>query len=299
MSRTLWFTARQALLIGLAALAYFGVRGVNESDLAEASENAGDVLAFERWFGIDIELGLQELVLSSGFMIDLANWIYIWAHWPLIAFTLVWLAMTRRDEFYELRNAMFISGAIGLFIFASYAVAPPRLFAAEYVDTVTQHSTSYRVLQPPSLVNRYAAVPSLHFGWNLLVGLTWRRVGSSWFSSAAAVVMAIAMAFAVVATANHWTFDVIAGAVVALTGLVLEKLRRDVVRRMNTTAAPSRPRDEVGERSPGAPGLVLRRSQAGPGRQLVGGVTDEDADEPGSRSPASKVTFGPVTESKC
>lgn len=282
MSRTLRFTVRQAVLIGLAALAYFGVRGVNESGLAQATENAADVLAFERWAGIDIELGLQDVVLSSDFLINLANWIYIWAHWPLIAVTLIWLAMTRRDEFYELRNAMFISGAVGLFIFASYAVAPPRLFAVEYIDTVTEHSTSYRVLQPPALVNKYAAVPSLHFGWNLLVGLTWRKVGSSRFSTAAAVVMPISMAFAVVATGNHWTFDVLAGAVVALTGLVLEKVRREVVPRLNDGTPRSRHRNEVGDDSTGRP-----RS-----------VADDGRTSGGRASPTSKVTFGPATETK-
>lgn len=121
---------------------------------------------------------------------------------------------------------MFISGGIGLIIFALYAVTPPRLLAPEYVDTVTLRSISYRVLQPPSLVNKYAAVPSLHFGWNLLVGLAWRTVGTSRLLTGASVVMPLAMGFAVVATANHWTFDVIAGAAVALSGLALERLRQ-------------------------------------------------------------------------
>ena len=36
---------------------------------------------------------------------------------------------------------------------------------------MTELSRSYRVLQPPALVNKFAAMPSLHVGWNLLVGI--------------------------------------------------------------------------------------------------------------------------------
>lgn len=222
MRRTIWFITHQTVLVGLAVLAYFGVRGLTESNVESANSHAEQILRFEKLLGIDIELGLQQIVHSNDAIIDIANWIYIWAHWPLVIATLVYLAIARRPDFYELRNAMFISGAIGLVIFFLYAVAPPRLFDPVYIDTVTQRSVSYRVLQPPGLVNKYAAVPSLHFGWNLLVGMSWRKLPFSQMRVAGAL-MPLAMAFAVVATANHWTFDVFAGAAVALTGLALER----------------------------------------------------------------------------
>ena len=226
MASRILFVLRQFVLIGLAALAYFGVRGLTEADVARADRNAGRVLDVEKLVHIDVEYGLQSQLLDNERLVDLANWIYIWGHWPVVAATLVWLAITRRNDFYDLRNAMFISGAIGLVIYASFAVTPPRLFGLEYVDTVTDRSLAYRVLQPPSLVNKFAAVPSLHFGWNLLVGLSWRRASETFVAKVGSVAMPIAMAFAVVATANHWTFDVLAGAVVALTGLALERQRQ-------------------------------------------------------------------------
>jgi membrane-associated phospholipid phosphatase len=89
----------------------------------------------------------------------------------------------------------------------------------EVVDTITERSTSYRTLQPPGLINKYAALPSLHFGWNLLVGIVLWRVTRSRAIRAFAVVMPVAMAFAVVATGNHYVVDVLAGGVVALAGL--------------------------------------------------------------------------------
>ncbi len=219
------FIGRQVVLITLAILAYFSVRGVTEGGFIEAHNNAARVLRLEKLIGIDIELELQGLIADHDWVVTLANWIYIWGHWPVIIATLTWLAVRHRPDFYELRNALFISGGIGLLIFVSFAVAPPRLFAAEYMDTVTMRSESYRVLQPPGLVNKYAAVPSLHFGWNLLVGVIWAKRSKHTITLVAAIIMPMAMAFAVVATANHWVLDIIIGGLVALTGLSVERFR--------------------------------------------------------------------------
>ena len=222
MARSLLFGARQGVLILMAALAYFGVRGLTEGDPTSAHRNAGRLLELEQRLGLDFELPLQQLVSNSEALLTFANWIYIWGHWPVVIATLVWLAAHDRENYYILRNAMFISGAIGLVIFAAWAVAPPRLFGAEYVDTVTIRSVSYRLLQPPALINKYAAVPSLHFGWNLLVGVAWAKTATKPFMKTAAVVMPMAMGFAVVATANHWVADVIIGGAVAMAGLLLQ-----------------------------------------------------------------------------
>jgi membrane-associated phospholipid phosphatase len=220
------FSRQLALVVG-AALAYFGVRGVTEGEVEQARRHAADLLALERSIGIDVETALQRAVLDHEWLLTTANWVYIWFHWPLLTITLVWLLVAHRDRYVELRNAIFASGAIGLLIYVSLPMAPPRLFSAEFVDTVTQHSHSYRVLQPPGLVNKYAAMPSLHVGWNLLAGIAWwhaGRVGGkrrSW--SIAAVAMPIAMAWATVATGNHWVLDAIVGSLVALAGLAVAR----------------------------------------------------------------------------
>ena len=77
----------------------------------------------------------------------------------------------RHDRYLLLRNTIFVSGAIGFLFFALLPVAPPRLADSSLMDTVTLHSDAYRALQPPGLTNQYAAFPSLHFGWNLVVGI--------------------------------------------------------------------------------------------------------------------------------
>jgi membrane-associated phospholipid phosphatase len=135
--------------------------------------------------------------------------------------TLGWLFVRTPDRFRLLRDAMFISGGIGLLIFALYPVSPPRFGALEVVDTVSDRSRAYRTLQPPGLINPYAAMPSLHFGWNLLVGVIIWNSTRNRALRAFALVMPLLMAFAVVATANHYVVDVVVGGALALFGLLL------------------------------------------------------------------------------
>jgi membrane-associated phospholipid phosphatase len=211
----------QFVLISLAALAYFAVRGLTESSLATARHNARDLMRFEDAIGIGVERSLQQALIGHEWIVTLANWIYIYGHWPVIALTLGALFARHPDRFRLLRNAMFISGAIGLLVFALYPVAPPRLMDIGIIDTVTERSQSYRTLQPPGLINKYAALPSLHFGWNLLVGvILWQTTRRRWVRGFA-VAMPVAMAFAVVVTANHYVIDVVAGGALALLGLLI------------------------------------------------------------------------------
>lgn len=224
-TRTTWhdywpveLTVQAALIIG-AALTYFAVRALTEGAVDDAVRHGHDVLSFEAGLGIDIEAAVQGYVLEHPTVTTLANWIYIWGHWPVIAASSIWLHRSARAQFFLLRNAMFISGAIGLVIFATYPVAPPRHLPDGFVDTVTELSRSYRVLQPPQLINEYAAVPSLHVGWNLLVGIILFQSSHRRSVRVVAVTGPALMAAAVVATANHYVVDAVAGSAIALIGL--------------------------------------------------------------------------------
>ena len=99
------------------------------------------------------------------------NYDYIYGHWPLIAVVAAWLFFRARDEYFLMRTAFLASGAVSLIIFALYPVAPPRLMDSGIVDTINTHAHAYTLLQPSAITNQYAAMPSLHFGWDLLVGI--------------------------------------------------------------------------------------------------------------------------------
>ena len=224
-----WALLVQIALVAGAAVAYFAVRGLTQGALATARDNAGALVDLEQTLHVDWEAAAQTAILSHDVLVTLANWGYIFGHWPVVAATLVVLFVRMPDRYYLLRNALFASGAIGLVIFALLPVAPPRLGVLELVDTVTQRSDAYRALQPPGLINRYAAMPSLHFGWNLLVGVVIWRSTRSPALRAFVVVMIPAMAFAVVATANHYVLDVVVGGAVALVGLFIAQRLPSVI----------------------------------------------------------------------
>lgn len=215
-----WELLKQIVLVGCAILFYFAVRGATEGAESAAVENGQQILDLEERVGLAWEDQAQSIVTDSRLRTTLSNWAYIWLHWPVIIATLFWLHARHRVGYLLLRNAMFISGAIGLIIFVRFPVAPPRLLPG-FTDTVTEYSTSYRLLQPPSLVNKYAAMPSLHVGWNLLVGYALFRASPNRLVKFFAVAGPAAMTVAVVTTANHYVVDAIAGAAVAMTGLFI------------------------------------------------------------------------------
>ena len=149
----------------------------------------------------------------------MVNDIYIYGHWPVIVTTMTWLAIRHPAHFLRLRDGMALSGLVGMLVYATYPVAPPRLVdGLGLVDTVTQRSEAYRVLQPPALVNQYAAMPSLHAGWDLLVGIAIVTAASSVLLRLVGAVMPALMAVATVATGNHFVLDVVAGMSLALAG---------------------------------------------------------------------------------
>lgn len=212
---------REVILIVAAILAYFGVRGLTEGGQDLALANAELVIEWERALGIFWEPSLQRLIHEHHGLVSLVNWIYIYGHWPVVIVTGIWLWVRHRSTYTLVRNAMFISGGIGIVLFALFPVAPPRLTDLPVMDTVTQYSRAYRVLQPPALTNQFAAMPSLHFGWNLLIGIMLVRTAPASSVRLFGWLMPALMACAVVLTANHYILDVVAGGALALLGLFL------------------------------------------------------------------------------
>lgn len=254
--RSRWRTALRtiavdAFIVVLGIVVYFGTRGLTAGSPAVAQRHAEDILALEEALGLDVEASVQALVVDLDPLVTLANWVYIWGHWPVIVVTLVWLALHHRTVFLRLRNAMIASGALGLCVYTTYPVAPPRLMDRGFVDTVTEQSSAYRVLQPPAFVNQYAAMPSLHVGWDLVVGLALVAAASTLTVRTIGRLMPGVMAAATVLTANHYVLDVVVGAAFGLAGwsVALWLERRREARRQEQ-APWQLPRQRAGEPAP-------------------------------------------------
>lgn len=255
MASALRTVATEAVAVVLGVVVYFGVRGLTAVQPETAREHARDILELERVLGLDWEAGTQELMLHLDWLVTIANWVYIWGHWPVIVVTLVYLALHDRTIFLRLRNGMIASGALGLCVYTTYPVAPPRLLGEGYVDTVTERSNAYRVLQPPGFTNQYAAMPSLHVGWDLLVGLAVFCVATTVVMRTVGLLMPVLMTAATVMTANHYVLDVLAGAALALVGwaIALWIERRRLARSGPDRTGPD-PTGPPSAPPPGAPG---------------------------------------------
>jgi membrane-associated phospholipid phosphatase len=208
-------------VFALAYATYFGVRALTEGKVSSAIANAIDLVHVERNLDLDWEDAVQGVVLGEHALVDAVNAMYIWGHWPLLIVGGFLLFHLGQAEYRRLRTVILLSGALGLVVFAVFPVAPPRLAPVGLQDTVTLHSQTYRTVLPPSLINEYAAMPSFHAGWNLLLGIELFRVSRNVLLRVFAVLMPVAMAFSVVATANHFVLDVVGGALVVVTALAL------------------------------------------------------------------------------
>ena len=119
---------------------------------------------------------MNEAVQGYDALIQFFNAIYFWLDFPLIVGIGLWLYFFGRRHHYTVaRDALLASGAIALVCYHLFPVAPPRLlppeYAGDFVDTVNEYSNfSYQAQSMQPFVNPYAAVPSLHYGWAVLVG---------------------------------------------------------------------------------------------------------------------------------
>lgn len=207
--------AREVGTVLVAALVYFGVRLIVQGETDEATANAERIIRFERSVGIDVERGLQDVVLDHRFLEVLGNLSYVWLHWPLLIAVL--LVLYRRDpmRYLRLRRALIASGAAGLVLFWALPTAPPR-FMPGYEGTVSDAARRHFLDYPLDWANRYASFPSFHVGWTLVACLALAATLADRRTRVVAVVPSALVALSVVTTGNHYVLDAVVGAVIAL-----------------------------------------------------------------------------------
>jgi membrane-associated phospholipid phosphatase len=213
---------REFVLMLGAYLAYSFVRNATQGSQLQALQNAHGVERVERALGIFWEPRWQDAVIDHRWVVKLVNYDYIYGHWPLIAVVAAWLFFRAREQYFLMRTAFLASGAVSLIIFALYPVAPPRLANPEIVDTINTNAHAYTLLQPHAITNQYAAMPSLHFGWDLLVGIAIFNAAPRrlrWLG----VLPPALMCFSVVATGNHYILDAVAGGAIGIFGLAVAR----------------------------------------------------------------------------
>ena len=218
------------LQLGLFFFAYQGyqlVRGLVDGKATLAFANADRVVELEKALGSFFEPGLQAAALDHSWLIDLANFAYVNTHFVISTTFLAWLYLFRNEHFYFVRNMFMVAMGIALIGYALYPTAPPRMLPGEgFVDTISSYTSVQQDSNAVSLlVNKYAAVPSMHIGFALMIAGTGFSIVRNRVGRRLWLLYPVGVFFVVVLTGNHFWFDAFAGGVVALaSALIAQRL---------------------------------------------------------------------------
>jgi hypothetical protein len=209
------------LVVGLLSLYRLG-RYLSRDQVAAAFDHAGAVLNLERQLGLAIEADVQRLVLEYPWLTSALNNYYARAHFPVTIAFLV-LAYLRAPLLYRhVRYLFVVVTGLGLALHVVYPLAPPRMMPG-FVDTVARYGPDiYERADVASVANQYAAMPSMHFGWAVLVAYGVVLVGRRpwrWLAVAHPVITLVA----ITATANHYWLDAAAAGLLVLLALAVAK----------------------------------------------------------------------------
>jgi hypothetical protein len=225
-SQSNWRHLFELAFVVPAYIAYQFVRGAVHGQASTAVSNASRLIHIEQRLGIFHEAFFQQAILGKAWAVDAFNYLYIWGHLPVIVAVALWLYASHRDRYALFRNAFLISGLIALIGFSFVPLAPPRYMPEFGFQNTIVHAQSYYAFQNPKIVNQYAAMPSLHFGWDLLVAIAIGYNTRVRWVKIASVFMPVFMLGGIVLTANHYFLDAAAGALVGMMGLGIAVLLR-------------------------------------------------------------------------
>ena len=279
--------------LGIVAIGYFGyalVRLAVRAGHAAAFGQAAQLWDAERWLHVDIETSLNYLVTGDPALAQLTGYYYGLLHFIVTPATLAWLYLRRPAAFPRLRSALVLATAGANLVFWTWPVAPPRFAVPGMTDVLSR----YHILGagdprgPDSMVNLYAAMPSLHVAWAVWCAVAvaiatrsrWRHL--AWLYP-------VATTFVVLASANHFVLDAAGGAAITALGLVAT---RGNSARAHPPAQPTR-RAGVARRepSPATKGPVRADPLSKPAAPtthgaMVAGMPDgRPQPQPRSRSP--------------
>lgn len=208
----------------LAALygVYEVVRGQGNATFTVARDHTDWIVTLERHLHLFGERAVQRAAHALPGLPTTLGIAYIALHFLGTAAFLVWLHRRHPERFPRVRNTLIGSTGIALALYVVFPVAPPRLAHLGFVDTVS-HNAKVNLSSDllGSLYNPFAAVPSLHFGYAFLIGITLAAIARRPVLRVLAFAYPALVLFVIVATGNHFFFDAAAGAVAIAAGYII------------------------------------------------------------------------------
>jgi membrane-associated phospholipid phosphatase len=208
---------------------YLGVRSLADRNPAQAFMNGFRVIDLEQRLTHHlVEQTAQRIADSSHLLLTAAAWTYWNSEFTAIGLSLLWVYLRRHERFARFRNAVLLANVIGLIGYVVVPTAPPWMFPGEgFVDGVNHSSGVVH-----ALANPYAAMPSLHAADALIVGVMLSGACRSRWAKGLWALWPAWVWFCVMATANHFLLDVLAGILVALLALAAVAWTPRLLRRL-------------------------------------------------------------------
>jgi membrane-associated phospholipid phosphatase len=192
------------------------VRGRAFEQSAAAFRHARDIVGLERSLHVFAEPAIQAWAIGSGWMSDAGAWLYLNTHFVVTTCTLAFIYLARNEHFYFVRNMFMVAMGLALLGYFLYPAAPPRMLPElGFVDSVADFTGVPSDASVNALFNPYAAVPSMHVAFALMIGVPMVRMARHGWTKAVWALYAPLVTVVVIVTANHWIFDAAAGALTA------------------------------------------------------------------------------------
>jgi len=211
---------RQCLLFTGAYLAYQLVRGlVGAGNGYKPFGDATAIINLERALHVFVEPSIQAWAMRTRWLMDLADWSYLNAHYLVTPAALLFNYLRRNDSFYFVRNTFIVAIAIALVGYAAFPTAPPRLMPEwGFTDSLSQFLHAPLSIDngpAKAFVNFYAAVPSVHVCMAVMIGWPMCRLSRHLRAKIVWGLYPLWITFVVVATGNHYLTDVVLGVLTA------------------------------------------------------------------------------------
>jgi hypothetical protein len=189
-----------------------------------ALRHAQDVVSLERSLHIFVEESVQHAALAVPGLVGTLDFAYLTLHLSLTGGLLLWLHRRRPEAYPVVRTTLLLATALAVVGYVLFPTAPPRLSGVGIVDTVSRGPVDLNDGLVSSLYNPFAAVPSMHIGYALIVGVSLARYGPRPIARLVGLAYPLFVLLVIVATGNHFIVDAAAGAAVAGVALLGARL---------------------------------------------------------------------------
>ncbi len=199
---------KEIVIAALVLSFYFVINTGSSAQHGAALKHANEVIVAERSMGIFVEVEIQGLVKET-VLVPVLTGLYIFVHPLLTVLLIIILFLSGYREYPRIRNTFAAFSLLCFTIFFLYPTAPPRMMAEYgFVDLLHEKApVSYETA--PGLFNPYASMPSVHFGYSLIVGAIIFKLRGR-IPSALGITYPFLMFLSVTASANHFILDCLA-----------------------------------------------------------------------------------------